>query len=66
VGGALGIALGLGAALFARLVFDFEAAAPLWSVVLGFAVSTSVGLLFGMWPALKAARQDPIEALRYE
>jgi len=66
VGGALGIAVGLGVALLARLLFEFEAAAPPWSVALGFSVSTAVGLLFGMWPALKAARQDPIEALRYE
>jgi putative ABC transport system permease protein len=66
VGGVLGIAFGLGAAFIARAAFDFQAAAPLWSVVLGFGVSTSVGLVFGMWPALKAARQDPIEALRYE
>ncbi|HZF12167.1 MAG TPA: ABC transporter permease [Thermoanaerobaculia bacterium] len=66
VGGALGIAIGLGAALLARLLFHFQAAAPLWSVLLGFGVSSAVGLLFGLWPALKAARQDPIEALRYE
>ena len=66
VGGVIGIGVGLGAALLARVAFDFQAAAPLWSVGLGFAVSTAVGLVFGMWPALKAARQDPIEALRYE
>src|SRR5262249_33428944 len=66
VGGAFGIAFGLGAALLARELFDFDAATPAWSVALGFGVSTGVGLLFGMWPALKAARQDPIEALRYE
>lgn len=66
VGGLLGIALGLGAALLARVAFDFQAAAPLWSVVLGFGVSTAVGLAAGLWPAIKAARQDPIEALRYE
>jgi len=66
VGGAIGIGLGLGAALLARVAFDFQAAAPLWSVVLGFGVSTAVGLAAGLWPAVKAARKDPIEALRYE
>lgn len=66
VGGGVGIALGLGAALLARLLFDFQAAAPLWSIALGFGVSTATGLAAGLWPALKAARLDPIEALRYE
>lgn len=66
IGGAIGIAIGLGAALLARVAFDFQAAAPLWSIFLGFGVSTTVGLVAGLWPALKAARQDPIEALRYE
>ena len=66
VGGLLGIALGLGVALLARVAFNFQAAAPLWSIVLGFGVSTTVGLVAGLWPAVKAARQDPIEALRYE
>jgi len=66
VGGAFGIAVGLGIAGIVRLIFEFPAAAPLWSIVLGFAVSTAIGLVFGMWPALKAARQNPIEALRYE
>ncbi len=66
LGGAIGIAAGLGIAMLVRLVFDFPAAAPLWSVFLGFGVSTAVGLIFGLWPALKAANQNPIEALRYE
>jgi len=66
VGGALGIAAGFGVAFFVRFAFDFPAAAPLWSVVLGFGISTAIGLGFGLWPAMKAARQDPIEALRYE
>jgi len=66
LGGALGIATGLGLAMAVRLIFDFPAAAPLWSVALGFGISTAIGLGFGLWPAVKAARQDPIEALRYE
>jgi len=66
VGGVLGVGFGLAAAVAARVLFDFDAAAPLWAVVLGFGVSSAVGLVFGMWPALKAARQDPIAALRYE
>jgi putative ABC transport system permease protein len=66
VGGAIGIAAGLGVAMLARFALDFPAAAPLWSIFLGFGMSTTVGLVFGLWPALKAASQDPIEALRYE
>jgi putative ABC transport system permease protein len=66
LGGGLGIAAGLGVAMAVRLVFDFPAAAPLWSIALGFGISTAIGLGFGLWPAVKAARQDPIEALRYE
>jgi putative ABC transport system permease protein len=38
----------------------------MWSVVTGFVVATSIGLFFGLWPALKASRLDPIVALRYE
>jgi putative ABC transport system permease protein len=66
VGGALGIAAGLSAALLAQVLFHFQAAAPLWSIVLGFGVSSAVGIAFGLWPAVKASRLDPIDALRYE
>lgn len=66
VGGAIGILSGLGLAFFARIVLDSPAAAPLWSIVLGFGVSTVIGLVFGIWPAMKAAALDPIESLRYE
>ena len=66
VGGAIGIAVGLGIPQLVKVLLDFPAAAPLWSVFLGFGVSSAVGIVFGLWPALKAAKQDPIEALRYE
>jgi putative ABC transport system permease protein len=45
---------------------DLPASIPLWAVASGMIVSTSVGLVFGVWPAKKAAKLDPIECLRYE
>ena len=53
--------------LVSRLVFtSIPASVPLWSAVLGIVVSVGVGLFFGMWPANKAAKLDPVVALRYE
>jgi putative ABC transport system permease protein len=67
VGGLLGIMLGWLLSLTAKLVFpDLPTMIPLWAVLTGVSVSVGVGLFFGIWPAAKAARLDPVEALRYE
>jgi putative ABC transport system permease protein len=66
IGGVLGIAVGLGIAALAAAFSPIPARTPVWSIGLGWAVSVSVGLFFGIYPAYKAARLDPIEALRYE
>jgi putative ABC transport system permease protein len=66
VGGVIGILLGAGVATLVSWLTGLPAAIRLWSVVLGLAVSTGTGLFFGIWPARKAARLDPIAALRHE
>jgi putative ABC transport system permease protein len=66
-GGVIGVLLGGGISLLINaLVPSLPSSVPLWSIILAVAVSTSVGLFFGMYPAVKAARLDPVEALRYE
>jgi ABC-type antimicrobial peptide transport system permease subunit len=65
-GGLLGILLGFGLSALIRALDILPSAVPMWSVVTGFVVAVSIGLFFGLWPALKASRLDPIVALRYE
>jgi len=67
LGGALGVLLAVGASqLLMLLVPSLPAAIPTWAVVTGLTVSIGVGLIFGVWPARKASKLDPIECLRYE
>lgn len=64
VGGILGILVGSGTALLIQ--FLMPTYIPAWAPIVGFVVSVGLGVVFGLWPAWKAARLDPIEALRYE
>ena len=66
VGGLIGIALGAGIGWTVHLVSGFPISLPWWSFAIGIGFSASVGIFFGMYPAFKASRLDPIEALRYE
>jgi putative ABC transport system permease protein len=67
MGGVAGIAFGWVISLISRLVFSsMPVSVPAWSAGLGIVVSVGIGLFFGIWPANKAARLDPVVALRYE
>jgi putative ABC transport system permease protein len=66
-GGILGVTLAVGISkIIMLLVPSLPASIPLWAVITGLTVSVGVGLIFGVWPARKASRLDPIECLRYE
>ena len=65
-GGAIGVALGSALALLVAAVSPMPAEVSILAIVLGLLMSTSIGLIFGIYPAMRAARLDPIEALRRE
>ncbi len=65
-GGLLGVLLGSGLGVLVHLASGFPISLPWWSFAIGLGFSAGVGIFFGMYPAFKASRLDPIEALRYE
>jgi len=66
LGGALGVAIGIGASKLMAVVAGFDAPVAGSDVAMAFIVSCSIGVFFGYYPAVKASRLDPIQALRYE
>ncbi len=67
LGGLVGVVLGVAAAACLPLIFPtMPTSVPIWAVVAAVLTAMSVGLFFGMYPAVKASRLDPVEALRYE
>ncbi len=66
IGGVIGILSGIGLGKLVEAISPLPATITLWSMLLGIGFSSAVGIFFGIYPASKAARLDPIEALRYE
>jgi len=66
IGGLLGLAIGEAGSLLINKYSPLPAYVPPWAIVMGVGISAGVGIIFGLWPAWKAARLDPIESLRYE
>jgi putative ABC transport system permease protein len=66
VGGAVGVTLGIGIAKIVEITAHLHAAAPVWVILVGVGFSAGVGIFFGIYPASRAARLNPIQALRYE
>jgi putative ABC transport system permease protein len=65
-GGVIALILVNALVLLVRVTLQWPGVVPLWAATTGIAVSISIGLIFGVWPAMKAAKLDPVDALRYE
>jgi putative ABC transport system permease protein len=65
-GGVIALILVNGLVILVRLGLKWPGSVPIWAAATGIIVSVGVGLIFGVWPAMKAAKLDPVEALRYE
>jgi putative ABC transport system permease protein len=65
-GGMVAVILVNGLVLLVRVTLEWPGSVPAWAIAAGLIVSIGVGLFFGVWPAMKAAKLDPVEALRYE
>ncbi len=65
-GGVIALILVNGLVLLIRVGLKWPGSVPVWAAATGIVVSVGVGLVFGVWPAMKAAKLDPVEALRYE
>jgi putative ABC transport system permease protein len=65
-GGALGVALGLGIPFMITFFSDMMTIVTVWAPLIAFSISALVGILFGIYPAMRAANMDPVEALRHE
>ncbi|MCZ6755735.1 MAG: FtsX-like permease family protein, partial [Gemmatimonadetes bacterium] len=66
MGGLVGMALGALVAFLVRVATPIPATIPLWSIAAALLASVVTGVFFGIYPALKASRLDPVEALRWE